>query len=37
VAAAAELGMTAVRFRDPDTLRDDLRRLGLAVAASEAG
>jgi len=35
VAAATQLGMTAVRFRDPETLRDDLRRLGLAVAASE--
>ena len=35
VAVAAELGMTTVRFRDPDTLRDDLRRLGLAVAPSE--
>ncbi|MGZ4609163.1 MAG: HAD family hydrolase [Actinomycetes bacterium] len=33
VAAAAELGLTALRFRDPDLLRADLRRLGLPVDA----
>ena len=33
VAAAAELGLTALRFRDPDVLRADLRRLGLPVDA----
>ncbi|MGZ4597965.1 MAG: HAD family hydrolase [Actinomycetes bacterium] len=33
VAAAAELGLTALRFRDPDALRADLRRLGLPVDA----
>ncbi len=32
VAVAAELGMIALRFVDPATLRDDLRRLGLAIA-----
>jgi hypothetical protein len=25
--------MVALRFRDPATLRDDLRRLGLPIAA----
>jgi 2-haloacid dehalogenase len=31
VAVAADLGMTAIRFEDPDTLRSDLRELGLPV------
>lgn len=35
VAAGAALGLTALRFRDPGALRDDLRRLGLAVAAGD--
>jgi 2-haloacid dehalogenase len=33
VAVAADLGMMALRFQDPATLRDDLRRLGLQIAA----
>jgi 2-haloacid dehalogenase len=33
VAVAADLGMTALRFTDPATLRNDLRRLGFAIAA----
>lgn len=35
VAVAAGLGMTALRFRDAVMLRDDLRRLGLAIAEDE--
>lgn len=34
VAAAAELGMTGLHFHDPDTLRRDLRRLGLPIRRS---
>ena len=34
VRAAAELGMTGIHFTGPAQLRDDLRRLGLAVAAA---
>jgi 2-haloacid dehalogenase len=33
IAAAAALGMTAVRFTDADQLRADMRRLGLPLAA----
>ena len=33
VTVAADLGMVALRFRDPATLRDDLRRFGLQIAA----
>jgi 2-haloacid dehalogenase len=33
VAAAAEIGMTALRFRDPPTLRADLQDLGLLPSA----
>lgn len=32
VAAAAELGLTAIRYRDPDQLRRDLRSLGMLIA-----
>jgi 2-haloacid dehalogenase len=35
VVVAEDLGMMALRFQDPGTLRDDLRRLGLAIAADE--
>jgi hypothetical protein len=31
VVVAADLGMTALHFKDPETLRDDLRRLGFAI------
>jgi 2-haloacid dehalogenase len=34
VEAAADLGMTALQFRDPATLRADLRALGLLQAVS---
>ena len=34
VAAAAELGMTALRFRDPPTLRAELQDLGLLPMAA---
>lgn len=34
VAAAAALGMTGLRFVDPDALRGDLRRLGFPIAAA---
>ena len=37
VAVAEELGMTALRFQDPGTLRADLRRLGLAIPSDEGG
>lgn len=33
VTVAADLGMVALRFLDPATLRHDLRRLGLEIAA----
>ena len=33
VAVAAELGMTALPFTDPPTLRSDLRRLGFVIDA----
>jgi 2-haloacid dehalogenase len=35
VAVAEDLGMVGLRFRDPGTLRDDLRRLGLAITDDE--
>lgn len=33
VAVAADMGMTALQFTDPATLRDNLRRLGFAIRA----
>lgn len=37
LAVAAELGMTALRFEDPETLRRDLRELGLPVSDLDEG
>ena len=37
LAVAAELGMTALQFEDPETLRRDLRELGLPVSDLDEG
>ena len=37
VAAAEQLGMTGLQFHDPETLRRDLRDLGLPIGPTRAG